>query len=64
MDQITGFANRPVTQEFEWLCQAIADGFNILDEGVQETIKEQNRRDTESSLDPIEWDNSGFQLID
>lgn len=38
VDQITGFANRPVTQELQWLCQAIADGLNILEEGELKSI--------------------------
>ncbi len=64
VDQITGFANRPVSQELEWLCQVIADGLNILEEGELKSINEQKRLNAESFLDPIEWDNSGFQLID
>lgn len=47
VDQVTGFANRPVTDELRWLCQVIADGFNLLEEGALKTIKDQERLQSE-----------------
>lgn len=47
VDQVTGFANRPVTDELRWLCQVIADGFNLLEEGALKQIKEQERLNAE-----------------
>lgn len=48
VDQLTGFANRPVAEEFRWLCQIIEDGFNLLEEGALKAIKEQERLNVES----------------
>jgi len=48
VDQVTGFANRPVADELRWLCQVIADGFNLLEEGALKAIKEQERVDVEN----------------
>ncbi len=47
VDQVTGFANRPVSDELRWLCQIIADGFNILEEGALKAIKDQERLEAE-----------------
>jgi hypothetical protein len=47
VDQVTGFANRPVATELRWLCQVIADGFNILEEGALKAIKDRERLQAE-----------------
>ena len=47
VDQITGFANRPVNDELRRLCQVIADGFNMVEEGALKAIKDQERLQAE-----------------
>ena len=47
VDQITGFANRPVNDELRWLCQVIADGLDLVEEGALKAIKDQERFEAE-----------------
>jgi hypothetical protein len=47
IDQVKGYSNRPVSNKLYWLCQVIADGLDIIEEGALKDIKNNERLQAE-----------------